>query len=68
MLQRYDELLERKHEKVVELMTYKEFMCNLLYVSRYISYLKPRNIIDRIFLLFWQIIWYTLEKYTLVGE
>ena len=57
-----------EHEKMVELMTYKEFMYNLLYVSRYISYLKPRNIIDRIFLLFWQIIWYTLEKYTLVGE
>lgn len=47
-------------------MTYKEFMYKLLYVSRYISYLKPRNIVDRIFLLFWQIIWYTLEKYTLV--
>ena len=49
-------------------MTYKEFMYKLLYVSRYISYLKLRNIIDRIFLLFWQIIWYTLEKYTLAGE
>lgn len=47
-------------------MTYKEFMYNLLYVSRYISYLEPHNIFDRAFLLFWQIVWYTLERYTLV--
>lgn len=47
-------------------MTYKEFMYNLLYVSRYISYLKPRNIIDVWFLIPFKIIWYTLEKYTIV--
>lgn len=47
-------------------MTYKEFMYTLLYVSRYISYLTPRNIIDVWFLKPFKFVWYILERYTTV--
>ena len=48
-------------------MTYKQFMYTLMFVSRYISYLKPTNVIDIIFLKFWQGLWYILDRYTLIG-
>lgn len=47
-------------------MTYKQFMYSLLYVTRYISYLTPRNILDVWFLKVFRAIWYILERYTTV--